>query len=474
MEDIIIIGGGCVGTSIARELSRYKLDVLLLEKNTEVCQETTKANSAIIHGGYDAEPGTLKAKLNVEGNRMYKDLSEELEFEYKEIGTMVLGFTEEDMEILEELYNRGIQNKVEGMEIIDGDKAREIEPLISEEVVGALHCKNAGIVDPFNYTYAMMENAMDNEAKLETESEVLSLEEKEDHILVKTNRGDYKAKYVINAAGLNSDKVARMAGDEDFKIIPTRGIYRLLGKDMNFNLGKILFQTPTKKGKGVLVTPTYEGNTMVGPTSEMIKDLLEMKTEEESLETLDRLGKRSIPSLNLKKTIRLFTGIRAKPDTGDFCIYPSKNMDGVVHVGGIESPGLSSAPAIALYVKDILENIGLELEKNPNFKGSRKRIPRVAKLPEEERENLVEEEPKYAEKVCLCETVSEKEIVQAIHRGARTTDGVKRRVRAGMGFCQGRRCREKVKGLLARELDIEEEDIKEETHGSELVEEYIE
>ena len=472
MKDIIIIGGGAVGTSIARELSKYKLDILLLEKNTEVCQETTKANSAIVHGGYDAKPGSLKAELNVKGTAMFEDLSKDLEFTYKNIGSLVLAFDEEDKLMLDKLYNRGIENKVPGMEIIDGEAARELEPLVSEKIVGALHCKSAGIVDPFNYTYAMMENAIDNGADLETEKEVIGLEKDKDRIRVKTSDGEYEAKFVINASGLNSDKIANMAGDFDFKLMPTKGVYRLLRKDPKFNLGKVLFQTPTKKGKGVLVTSTYEGNTMVGPTSEMIKEITEPIAQEESLETLDRLSKKSLPTLDLKKTIRIFQGIRAKPDTGDFMIYPSKNMEGVVHAGGIESPGLSAAPAIALYVKEILGEIGLKLEEKEDFNPYRKRIPRVAKLTKEEKERLIEEDPKYGERVCRCESVSEAEVVEAIKRGAVTRDGVKRRVRAGMGFCQGNFCGPKVKALLTRELHIDEEDIKEEIHGEQLVKKY--
>lgn len=473
MKDIIIIGGGAVGTSIARELSKYKLDILLLEKNTEVCQETTKANSAIIHGGYDTEPGTLKAKLNVEGTDMFQTLSEDLEFDYKNIGSMVLAFNNEDKLILDDLYKRGIKNKAKGVEIINGTKARELEPLISDDVVGALYCKSAGIVDPFNYTYAMMENAIDNGVVLKTDTELLSLEEKDDHILAKTNNGDYRGRFVINAAGLNSDKVANMGGDFQFKILPTKGVYRLLRKDEKFKLGKVLFQTPNELGKGVLVTSTYEGNTMLGPTSEMIKNLYDTPTEEESLETLDALGKRSVKELDLDKTIRIFTGIRAKPNTGDFMIFPSDNMKGLIHVGGIESPGLSSAPAIANYVRDILKDQGLELSPKEDFNPKRKRIPRVAKLAKDKKENLLEENPLFGDRVCRCEIVSEGEILQAIARGAVTVDGVKRRTRAGMGFCQGNYCGAKVRKILARELKINENEIKEELHGSKLIEKYL-
>lgn len=402
MRDIIIIGGGAIGASIARELSRYKLDILLLEKNTEPCQETTKANSAIIHGGYDAQPGTLKAKLNVEGRAMYSELAKELEFTYKIIGSMVLAFNKEDKKILEELYLRGRENKVKDLEIIDGDRARKIEPFISKNVISALFCSNVGIVDPFNYTYAMMENARDNGVELKVETEVIGLKKEDKSIKVRTNNGDYKGKFIINAAGLNSDKLSNMAGDFDFTILPTKGVYRILQKDKNFELEKVLFQTPSEKGKGVLVTPTYEANTMVGPTSEMIKELADPPAEEESLRVIDKLGRKSVTSLDIEKTIRTFTGIRAKADNGDFCIYPSKRMEGVVHVGGIESPGLSAAPAIAIYVKEILEDIGLELKAKDNFNPYRKKIPRLAKLEKERREELIEKDPKYGKKyVCV-------------------------------------------------------------------------
>lgn len=474
MEDIIIIGGGAIGTSIARELSKFKLNITLLEKNTEVSQETTKANSAIIHGGYDTKPGTLKAKMNVEGNRMYGKLAEELDFEFKKIGSMVLAFEEEDMKILDDLYDRGMKNGVEFLEIISGDRARELDPFISEKVIGALHCPSAGIVDPFSYTYAMMENAMENGVKLKTQTEVIGLEGREDYVLVKTNNGEYKSRYVINAAGLYSDKVANMAGDEDFTIIPTKGVYRLLSKNKYEQLNKVLFQTPSEKGKGVLVTPTYAGNTMVGPTSERI-DGEDVPTEEESLETIDELSKKSVPTLNLKRTIRIFTGIRAKPDTGDFMIYPSKKMKGLIHVGGIESPGLSSAPAIAEFVRDILENEGLELEIDSEFNPIRTGITRPNELSSKERENLISEDPTYENIICRCEQVTEGEILEAINRpaGAVSVDGVKRRVRAGMGMCQGNYCGPRVREILSRELGVPVDELPKEKKGSDLVFEFV-
>lgn len=474
MKDIIIIGGGAIGCSIARELSKFKLNITLLEKNTEVCQETTKANSAIIHGGYDAEPETLKSKLNVKGNNMFPSLSNELDFEFKKTGSMVLAFNEEELKILKELYNRGIVNGVTEIEIINGEEARQLDPFISENVLGALHSKSAGIVDPFNYTYAMIENAIKNGVELETKRKVIDLIKNKDHILVKTNNGDYKTRYVINAAGLYSDKVAKMAGDKDFRIIPTKGVYRLLAKNNYKNLNKVLFQTPTEKGKGVLVTPTYAGNTMVGPTSEIIEGE-EVLTEEESLKTIDELSKKSVPTLNLERTIRVFTGIRAKPNTGDFMIYPSNQMKGVIHVGGIESPGLSSAPAIAIYVRDLLEKEGLKLEEDKNFQPKRSGIIKISKLSDEEKKKKQGENDNYEKIICRCEQVSEGEVIEAINRpaGAVTVDGVKRRVRVEMGMCQGTYCGPRVKSILSRELNIEESKIETEKKGSQLVKEFI-
>ncbi len=475
MYDVIIIGGGAIGTTIARTLSKYDNKVALLEKNIEVCQETTKANSAIVHGGFDAEPGTLKAKLNVKGNQMYPKLSEELDFTFNKIGSLVLAFSEDEMKTVKELYDRGIENNCVGLEIIDGDRVREIEPKVADEVVGALYCASAGVVDPFNYTYAMIENAVTNGVELFTETEVTGLEKKEDHIVVKTNKGEFTSKYVVNAAGLFSDKVAQMAGDDDFYIIPTKGVYRLLDKTKADYINTVLFQTPTEAGKGVLVTATYDGNTMIGPTADKIQTVEDTTTEAESLVKLDTLGKKSVPSINLKKTIRVFTGVRAKPNTGDFMIYPSNKMDGVVHCGGIESPGLASAPAIGEYVEQILIGIGMNTNPNPNYNPERKAIDRIVELSLEDKVKKIEEDPNYGKVICRCETVSEGEIIEAIRRpaGARTVDGVKRRVRAGMGRCQGGFCGPRVLEILARELDIDQTEVKKDLSGSEIVERHL-
>lgn len=475
MYDIIIVGGGVIGCSVARTLSKYDKKIALIEKNYEICQETTKANSAIVHGGYDCKPGTLKAKMNVRGNAMYPELSKELDFTFNKIGSLVLAFSQEEMKTIEELYQRGLANGARDLEIIDAKRVKEIEPKVSDEVVGALYCGSAGVVDPFNLTYAMMENAMDNGVELFTETELIGLEKNSEGILVKTNKEDYQAKYVINAAGLYSDKVANMGGDFDFNIIPTKGVYRLFDKKKGDNLNTVLFQTPTERGKGVLVTATYDGNTMIGPTSDKIGTVEDTTTEAESLAVIDRLGKLSVPSLNPKNTIRVFTGVRAKPDTGDFMIYASKNMEGLVHCGGIESPGLVSAPAIAEYVEEILIDNGMDTKKKSNYNPKRKGIVRISELTNEEKAVKIKENSAYGKIICRCETVSEGEIIEAIRRnaGAKTVDGVKRRVRAGMGRCQGGFCGPRVIEILARELNIDPTEVRKDLSGSKIVERHL-
>lgn len=473
--DVLVIGGGAIGASIARNLTKYSIKIGLLEKNIEVGQETTKANSAIVHAGYDCESGTLKAKLNVRGNALYPKLNEELNFQFNKCGSLVLAFDDEEVKTLKKLYERGIENGVANVELLTYSEAVKIEEKISKDVKAALYAKDAGVVNPFEYTYAMVENAIENGLELFTESEVISLKKRDGFIEVTTTNGVFKGKFVINAAGLNADKVSNMAGDDDYYIIPTKGVYRLLDKKKESTINTVLFQTPTDLGKGVLVTPTYDGNTMIGPNSEKAECKEDTTTDEKSLQFIDSHGLKSIPTLNLQDTVRVFAGLRAKPNTGDFMIYPSPNMEGFVHVGGIESPGLASAPAIAEYVEEILVSIGFSAAENENFKSYRKPISKMAMLTTSEKMKKIEGNPAYGKIICRCETISEGEIVDAIKRpaGAVTLDGVKRRVRAGMGRCQGGFCAPRVLEILARELNTDETNIKKEAAGSEIVDRHL-
>ncbi len=471
MFDVAVIGAGVVGASIARELSRYKLSTVVLEKGVEVCQGTSKANSAIVHGGYDAIEGTLKAKLNVEGNKMYGKVCEELDVHFKRIGSLVLAFDEEEIKTLEELYERGITNKVEGLKLLNKEETKEIEPNVSEEVVGALYCGSGGIVCPFNLTVALMENAITNGVKLETQAGVLAIKKEEDHLEIQTEKGTVKAKYVINAAGVYADKINNMIGGEEYYIIPRKGEYRILDRSEGHMAKHVLFQCPSKKGKGVLVTPTVHGNLLLGPTAEEVGNREDVSITEDGLDFLTTNAKKTMPNIDTYKTITSFAGVRATPNTKDFMIFASDKAKGFINVGGIESPGLTAAPAIAIYVMELLKREGALLEEKEDFNPYRKKDKAFVHMTKEERKAAVEKDPKHGKIICRCETVTEAEILDAIHRpaGARTVDGVKRRIRPGMGRCQGGFCGPRVVEILARELNIELEDILKDHENSNMI-----
>lgn len=471
MFDVAIIGAGVVGSSIARELSKYDIKALVLEKNVEICQGTTKANSAIVHGGYDAKEGTLKARLNVEGNRMYTELAKELDFHFERVGSLVVAFSEEEMEEVRCLFERGTTNKVPGLKILTGDEARSLEPNLSEAVVGALLCESGGVVCPFNMNVAMMENAVENGVELVTRAEVLSIKKENEIFNIETKAGTFQAKYVVNAAGLYSDKVNGMIGGDEFKIIPRKGEYRILDKSEFGIVKRVIFQAPTKAGKGILVAPTVHGNVIVGPTAEEVESPEDSYTTREGIEKVDTLSRKSVPSLDLYKCIRTFTGVRSTPSTGEFMIFESEKTPGFVNVGGIESPGLTAAPAIGVYVVELLEKAGLALAKDENFNPIRKAIREFARMTDEQRAEIIKENPGYKKIICRCETITEAEIIEAIHRpaGARTVDGVKRRVRAGMGRCQGGFCGPRVVEIIARELNMPMEEVLKEYENSEIL-----
>ena len=482
MYDVIIIGGGVVGCAIARELSQYRLSVALLEKHSEVCEGSSKANSAIVHGGFDAKPGTLKARLNVRGNELIRRLAPQLQFHFKQIGSLVVAFSDEDMEAIKTLYERGIANGVPELEIWNREKTLAEEPNLSPETKGALFCGTAGIVCPFGMTYAFIENAVENGAELICDAEVTGIQKIDEDIQqaqtretarfsITTPQGVFTARYVINAAGLYADKIAAMIGDYDYAINPRKGEYRVLDKVCGDLVHHVIFQAPTKMGKGVLVTPTYDNNLLAGPTAQDVDDREDTSTTLAGLNKIDSSAKKSVPALDFRKTIRTFTGVRARPSTGDFMIYASKHAKGFIHAGGIESPGLSSAPAIAEYVAELLQHAGAMLIKKPQVVSARKGISQFSALSNEERAALIAENPLYGRIICRCEMVTEAEIVEAIRRpaGARSVDGVKRRVRPGTGRCQGGFCTPRVLEILSRELQLPMEDIAKSDRGTEIV-----
>ena len=459
MYDVIIIGAGVSGCAIARELSRYKMKTMVLEKALDVCEGTSKANSGIAHAGYDAKPGTLKAKLNVEGSRRMKALSEELDFPYKQNGSLVLCFDEKDRSKLEELKKRGECNGVPDIRILNREEVLYLEPGAGEQVVSALYAPTGAIVCPFGLTIALAENAAVNGVEFQFGTKVKVIRKAAEGYLIETNKGSFETKLVINAAGVYADELHNMVSEEKMKLTPRRGEYLLCDKLSKGIPSHTLFQLPTALGKGVLVTPTVHGNLLIGPTAEDIEDKEGIETTAEGMELIREKATLSVKELPLRQVITSFAGLRAHGGE-DFIIKEVPDAPGFIDVAGIESPGLTCAPAIGAYVADIVKKLLSPAEKE-NFIAERRGIPSMALASGQERQRLILENPAYANVICRCEMVTEGEIIDAIRRpvGARTTDGIKRRTRAGMGRCQSGFCNPKVVEILARELGVDESEV---------------
>ena len=453
MVDIIIIGAGVSGCAIARELSRKKASIVVVERAEDVCCGTSKANSAIVHAGYDAANGSLMAKLNVLGSEMMPGLSKELDFHYKQNGSLVVMLDEADRPNLVKLYENGVKNGVKDLRIIEREELVQLEPNISDKAVAALYAPTGGIVCPFGLTYALAENAASNGAEFRFDSEVTGIEKIEGGWRVKTVKGDLEAKVVVNAAGVFSGKIHNMVSDDPMTIIPRRGDYFLLDRTTGGFVSRTIFQLPGKYGKGVLVAPTVHGNTIVGPTAIDVEDPDATATTQAGLDDIRAKCAQAVKNLPLRQTITSFAGLRAHEPRHEFFI--GQIAPGFVDCAAIESPGLSSAPAIGVMVADIVTEI-LGLEADPGFNGSRKGILNPQELGIEEYNALIKENPAYGTVICRCETVTEGEIIDAIRRvpGARSIDGVKRRTRAGMGRCQGGFCSPRVLEILSRELGV--------------------
>ena len=455
MYDIVIIGAGVVGCGIARELSRYKANICVIEKEDDVCSGTSKANSGIVHAGYDAIPGSLKAKLNVEGNIMMDKLSKELDFPFERNGSLVVCNNVEDINKLEELYERGITNGVQGLEIIDSTKAKEIEPNISDSVVSALYAPSAGIVCPFNLTIALAENASVNGVLFKFNQEVVDIKKDGKEFLIITKKETIRSKYVINAAGVYGDIISHMVSSKDYHITPKKGEYFLLDRNVGDYVTKTIFSLPTKKGKGVLVAPTVHGNLIVGPTATDIKDRDGTNTTRDGLNSIIEHANISVKDVPLKQVITSFVGLRASEEEHEFIIKELEDVEGFINVIGIESPGLTSAPAIGVMVSNMVKDL-MKLDKKDNFISTRKGVVNPNTLSMKERNKLIKENPEYGNIVCRCEMVTEGEIIDSIKRsvGARSLDGIKRRVRAGSGRCQGGFCTPRLLEILNREAGI--------------------
>lgn len=470
MSDIIIIGAGVVGCSIARELSRYNANIKVLEKANDVACGTTKANSGVVHGGFDAKPGTNKAKFNVEGNKMFDRLAEELDFPFKRNGAYVLCFDEDKLDGLKKLYDQGIVNGVNGLEIHSGEQVREKEPCVSNQVKGGLWCACSGIVSPYEMTIAYAENACVNGVEFVFEKQVQKLVDDGDKIkVVCSDNDEYTADIVINCAGLHSDDINNTLSKTNYTIIPRKGEYMLLDKTAGYLTKATLFQLPTAMGKGILVVPSVHGNILLGPTAVDMQDKDCVDTTYEGLKEAFEKARLSVPEVSAKSVITQFTGVRAHCTQGDFVIGFSDN-EKLYNLIGIESPGLTAAPAIAVHVADEISK-KLSLEKKQNFVAKREGIPCFATMTNEQRQQIIKKNPLYGKVVCRCEVVTEGEIVDSINRpvGAKDLDGIKRRTRAGMGRCQSGFCSSKVMEILAREKNIELTQVSKSGEGSQIV-----
>ncbi|MGL5543814.1 MAG: NAD(P)/FAD-dependent oxidoreductase, partial [Cetobacterium sp.] len=433
--------------------------VAILEKDTDVSNETTKANSAIVHGGYDAKEGSLMAKLNVLGNSLYENLCNELSVPFKRNGSLVLAFNEEEEEHLKVLYNRGIINKVPGLSIIPQEKLRELEPNVDDKAIAALHCASAGIVSPWEFAEALIDNAVENGVDLFLNTTVKNIVKNNDVFDVYTDTGIFHTKYIFNCAGVHADLIHNMIAPESFKILPRKGEYFVLDKNQGKRVNQTVFQCPSKLGKGILVTPTVHGNLLVGPDAQDIDNRYDVSTATDRLEYIKFKGSHSIKDINFRENIRTFAGIRAESDRGDFIVEES-SVKGFFDIAGIKSPGLSAAPAITLAAIDLLKISGANLVLKDNFVTPRTHTL-FMHLSAEEKAKKIAEDDRFGRMICRCEMITEGEIVEAIHRPVKATtmDAVKRRCRPGSGRCQGGFCGPRVQEIIARELNKDIKDV---------------
>ena len=473
IHDVLIIGAGVTGTMIARELSKYKLDTLIIDKSNDAGNLTSSANSAIIHSGYDPEPGTNKAKFNVLGNKMYPQIVKDLDVPYVPCGSLTVALEDEQMEILKQLQERSRINGVP-VELLNKEEVLKMEPNMNPEVKGALYAPTAGVIDPFNLVVHAMENAIDNGVAFLRNHEVKDIKKENDYFVVLTNKEDLYARVVINAAGVKADKIAAMIEDIDWAITPRKGEYYLLDHYKEGLVNRTIFPLPSKKGKGILVSITSSGNYIVGPSSEFA-DPDDVSTDAPTLANIKASASLMVPSIPFKETIRVFSGLRATCTRHDFIVEPAKNERNFINVAGIESPGFVSAPAIAEYVVNELVKPVLKLEKNPNFNPKVKPYHRMHYLSEEQQIQAIKENSDFGEIVCNCEHISLGEIKESLERSCPPVSikGVKRRCRAGFGKCQGGFCQPKILLLLAKHYNVSPTEIPLNEDGSYIIDHLI-
>ncbi len=453
MLDIIIIGGGVVGTAIARELSRYRLKIALLEKEIEVAFGVSKSNSGIIHPGTQNKSGSLKGKLCVEGNTLIRKIASELGIDFQEVGQLIVAFNDEEVIRLKEIKVEGEKLGIKNMSIVDSAWLQENEPNLSKEVISALFIPSAGIISPYRMAYDLSENAAKNGVQIYTDNKVEKINVLEKRFEVITNKNKYQSRYVVNCAGLFADEISKMVGINDFVISPRKGQEFLLDKKRENITNHLIFPLPSKTSKGTLVIKTSDGNPMIGPTAEEIEDKHDLATDDNGLNEVLNSVKRLVPSINERDIIAYFAGLR--PTSGsDFIIRHEDKVPGFVNVAGIQSPGLTAAPAIAVMVSDILKNNGLNLNKKLFFRRFRKKTVHLFKTDNAQMRKIIKKDSGYGDIVCRCEMVSKREIEEAIERGAKTLDGVKFRTRAQAGRCHGGFCTTRILKILSEKLNI--------------------
>ncbi|MBR2028588.1 MAG: NAD(P)/FAD-dependent oxidoreductase [Oscillospiraceae bacterium] len=453
MFDVVIIGCGVTGAATAYYLSKYDIKTAVLEAENDVAMGATKANSAVMHAGYDPKNGSLMARLNVRGSMLAKEICAKLDVPYRQVGSLVIAFDEKEDIHLRQLYENGVKNGVENLKILSGAETLDMEPNLSPYITSSLYAPSAAITSPWEYALAMTETAVKNGVNLYLKTKVEDIKKHGEKWLITTNKGDFEAKYVINAAGINAQKIHETVNPKRFETQISRGEYYLLDKSEGNTVNHIIFQCPTQKGKGVLVLPTVHGNLLVGPNADIITDSTDTANTMDGMEFIGNMARKSVPHINLKQSIRNFAGLRSNTDQNDFIIEWAQ--PGFMNLAGIKSPGLTAAAAIGEYAVEMLKNAGVRLTEKENFTDSRKKL-RFRELTAEEKQNVIEQNPAYGRIICRCETITEGEIIDACHSVIPpcSIDGVKRRTNAGMGRCQGGFCGPRVMEILCRKLNI--------------------
>lgn len=471
MYDVAIIGGGVIGAAVAYELSKYSLSVCVIEKENDIAMGTTKANSGIIHAGYDPEPGTLMARLNVRGSELTEQFCAQSSVPYDKCGSVVVAFDTQDLEHIKKLYARGLENGVKGLRLISKEELNALEPNISSSAVGALFAETGAVVNPWRFCIALAETAAANGCEFLLDSEVTAIEKTGDSFTVTAGGRALEARYVINAAGIYADKISKMANADEFEIYPSKGQYYLLDKTQRGLVNTVVFQCPTEKGKGILVSPTADGNIIIGPNAESGNDRGDVSTTREGLSFVSAEAEKSVAGINYRDNIRSFSGLRANSSEKDFIIRESDNQKGFINAAGIKSPGLSSALAIGEYVVELLGGAGLVLGEKSDIKKPEFKKP-FAEMDSDERAEACRVDPRYGNVICRCNTVTEAEIAYALENSCikpRTVDGVKRRVGSGMGRCQGGFCGPKVHEIICNYYGVEANEVCLDKNGSYIV-----